>query len=150
MSDEDQARAIVVRMVEEIWNGGNVDLVDDIFPTDFDNGPGRTPGTNFIKAWHRSTRESFPDLRYTVDELLADQNRVVLGWTATGTQRGPFGPIPPTGNTATYSGVHFLTVAGGKITNLWSINDTFGKVLQLGAELVPPQPVPGVKCHGRD
>src|SRR5262245_42050074 len=105
MDGETEAKALVRRMVEEIWNGGNVDLVDDVFTSDFDNGPGRPPGTDFIKAWHQSTRESFPDLHYTIDELVAEQNRVVLRWTATGTQRGSFGPIPPTGKVATYSGV---------------------------------------------
>ena len=90
--------------------------------------------------WHRSTRASFPDLRYDVDEVLVEGNRVALRWTATGTQQGQFGPIPPTGKVATYAGAHFLTVDNGRIAELWSINDTFGKVLQLGAELVPPRP----------
>jgi steroid delta-isomerase-like uncharacterized protein len=143
MDGENQARALVLRMVDEIWNRGNLDLVDEIFPADFDNGPGRPPGTDSIKAWHQSTWESFPDLHYTVDELVAEQQRVVLRWTATGSQLGPFGPIPPTGKTATYCGVHFFTVVDGKITDLWSINDTFGKVLQLGAEMVPPRAVAG-------
>jgi predicted ester cyclase len=125
-------------MVERLWNGHELDLADELFGPDFDSGRGRPPGPETVKEWHRSTRESFPDLSYEIDEILVQGNRVALRWTATGTQQGRFGPIPPTGKTATYAGAHFLTVEGGRITDLWSINDTFGKVLQLGAELKPP------------
>lgn len=131
-------RSVVERMVEGLWNGHQLVLAEKLFPPDFDNGPGRPPGPEWIKDWHRSTRESFPDLRYTIDEVLVDGERVALRWTATGTQLGQFGPIPPTGKVATYAGAHFLTVRAGQIVDLWSINDTFGKVIQLGAELVPP------------
>lgn len=75
-----------------------------------------------------------------MDELLADGCRVALRRTVTGTRAGRFGPIPPTGRVATYAGVHFLTEEDGRITYLWSLNDTFDKVLRLGGELVPPQP----------
>ncbi len=139
MSEGEQAKATVLRLVERLWNGHDLDLADELFPPDFDNGPGRPAGPAFVKEWHRSTRDSFPDLRYTVDEILAEGCRVALRWTATGTQRGPFGPIPPTGKVATYGGVHFFRVEDGRITALWAINDTFGKILQLGAEVVPPQ-----------
>lgn len=64
----------------------------------------------------------------------------MLRWTATGTQRGAFGPIPPTGRVVTYAGVHVFTVEGEQITDLWSLNDTFAKVIQLGAEIRPPCP----------
>jgi len=52
-------------------------------------------------------------------------------------QHGPFGPVPPTGKVATYTDVHFFTVDEGRITDPWAKNDTFNKVFQLGAELVP-------------
>ncbi len=126
-------------MVEQLWNRGDLSVADALFPPEFDNGPGREPGPAFVREWHRSTAESFPDLRYEIDELVADdEGRVAFRWTATGTQRGQFGPIPPTGKRATYEGAHFVAVADGKITRLWSINDTFGKMQQLGATVVPP------------
>jgi predicted ester cyclase len=133
-------KSVVLMMVERLWNGHDLDFADDLFGPDFDNGAGRPPGPEWVKEWHRSTRESFPDLRYVVDEIVAEGKRVALRWTATGTQRGQFGPIPPTGKVANYAGVHFLTVEDDRVTDLWSINDTFGKVLQLGAELLPPNP----------
>ena len=140
MTEGERAKATVRRLVEMVWNGHDLDLADEIFPPDFDNGPGNPSGPAFVKEWHRSTRDSVPDLRYAVDEILADGNRVALRWTATGTQHGQFGPVPPTGKAVTYTGVHFLTVKDGRITALWSINDTFGKILQLGVELAPPTP----------
>jgi predicted ester cyclase len=126
-------------MVEELWNGRELDVADELFAAHFDNGPGRDPGPEFVKEWHRSTAASFPDLRYELDELVADDDgNVAFRWTATGTQSGQFGPIPPTGRRATYEGAHFVTVENGRIARLWSINDTFGKVQQLGAKVIPP------------
>jgi predicted ester cyclase len=134
------AEATVVRMVEELWNRRDLKVADELFPAGFDNGPGRGPGPEFVKEWHRSTAESFPDLRYEIDQLVAgDDGNVAFRWTATGTQLGQFGPIPPTGRTATYQGAHFVFVAEGRITRLWSINGTFAKVQQLGATVVPPR-----------
>ena len=142
MDEGDRTKAIVLRLVERVWNGHDLSVVDDLFSSDFDNGPGRPAGPAFVRAWHRETRESFPDLRYTVEEIVAEGSRVALRWTATGTQLGAFGPIPPTGRVAAYGGVHFFTVEGGRITDLWSLNDTFSKVAQLGAQVIPPGPGP--------
>ncbi len=138
MSESEANKAVVLRLVERVWNGHNLDLVDELFAADFDNGPGQPRGPAPVKEWHRSTRESFPDLCYSVEEVLAEGNRLALRWTASGTQRGRFGPIPPTGKVATYAGVHFFTVEEGLISDLWATNDTLGKVIQLGAEVVPP------------
>lgn len=132
-------KALVLRLVERIWNGHDLDLAEELFAADLANGLGRPSGPSSVKEWHRSTRETFPDLRYSVEEVLAEGNRVALRWTATGTQSGWFGPIPPTGKAVTYAGVHFFTIEDGRIADLWAINDTFGKILQLGAELVPPE-----------
>ncbi len=133
------AADLVRGVVDELWNGGRPDVADELFGADFDNGPARPPGRAYVRQWHEENRQSFPDLRYTVEECLVDGDRLALRWTATGTQLGQFGPIPPTGRTVTYAGAHFLALTGGRITGLWSINDTFGKVLQLGATL-PPKP----------
>jgi predicted ester cyclase len=84
MTESERAKAVVLRMVERLWNGHDLDVADDLFLPDFDNGRGNPRGPAFIKEWHRSTRESFPDLRYTIDELLAEGNCVVVRWTATG------------------------------------------------------------------
>jgi len=110
-----------------------------LFADDFDNGPARPPGPAFVKQWHLSTAASFPDLRYEIDEIVADaRGCVAFHWTATGTQDGAFGPIPATGRTVTYEGAHFVRVESQRIVTLWSISDTFGKIQQLGAQLVPP------------
>ena len=140
MSEAAPAASVVRRMVDEVWNDRDLSVVDALFAPDFDNGPGLPPGPEGVRTWHRSTWDSFPDLRYQLEAMIAQGSEVAIRWTATGTQRGQFGPIPPTGRTITYAGAHFLTVEDGRITRLWSINDTFGKVLELGAELVPPDP----------
>jgi predicted ester cyclase len=125
-------------MVQELWNERRLEVADELFPADFDNGADRPRGPDGVKQWHCETATAFPDLHYVVDEMVVAGRRVALRWTATGTQEGAFGPIPPTGRRVTYQGAHFLTVDGGRVMAVWSINDTFGKCLQLGATLLPP------------
>jgi predicted ester cyclase len=67
--------------------------------------------------------------------MVSQESRVALHWRASGHQDGVFGPIAPTGKTVSYDGVTFLRIADGLIVEVWSTNDLFGLVEQLGAEL---------------
>ena len=111
-----------------------------LFADDFDNGPARPPGPKFVKQWHLSTAASFPNLRYEIDDEIVPDARgcVAFRWTATGRQDGAFGPITATGRTVTYEGAHFVRVESQRIVTPVVDNDTFGKIQQLGAALVPP------------
>lgn len=73
-------------MVDALWNRRDIVVAGDLFADDFDNGPARPPGPAFSKQWHLSTAASFPDLRYKIDEIVADaRGCVAFHWTATGT-----------------------------------------------------------------
>ena len=121
------------RLVEDVWNGAAedaaLDLVDPACPG---GGPDGT------LAWHRSTREAFPDLRYEVVAVVAAGDEVALRWHATGTQRGAFGPVPPTGRRVAYAGATFLRVRAGRVVDVWSVNEQFRKLEQLGVTFAPP------------
>ena len=114
-------RELVRRLVSEVWNvdGGSA--------------------AELVVAWHRDRRTSFPDLRYDVVDLVVEGDRVVLRWHAEGHQRGPFGPVPATGRPVAYDGATFVTVRDGLVVDVWSVNDLFGLVTQLGATVVPPE-----------
>jgi len=70
--------------------------------------------------------------------MVAQESRVALHWRASGHQDGDFGPIGPSGKAVSYDGVTFLRIHQGLIIEVWSTNDLFGLIEQLGAELRPP------------
>ena len=75
---------------------------------------------------------AFPDLQFTLDDLLADRDRVVARFTARGTQTGVFQDIPATGSAATVSGIAIYRLAGGEIVEQWLEYDQLGLLQQLG------------------
>ncbi|MEU1754821.1 ester cyclase [Micromonospora matsumotoense] len=129
--------AVARRFVADVWNAGHeesaYELVAEACP-----GLGGT-GPAALLAWHRDRRAAFPDLRYKLVDVVAAGDRVALRWRAAGTQAGQFGPVPPTGQVVSYSGATFLRFdAAGRIVDVWSVNELFQLLQQLGVEMLPP------------
>jgi steroid delta-isomerase-like uncharacterized protein len=74
---------------------------------------------------------AFPDLHYSFDDLFAAGDRVVQRYTATGTQRGQLGDLPPSGRAATWTGINIFRIACGRIAEVWSEVDAVGRRRQL-------------------
>lgn len=129
-------RELTTRLIHDVWNGDReqtaYDLVDPSHPGDTGDGP------DGYLAWHRDRRAAFPDQRYEIIGLLADGDRVAVRWRGTGTQHGPFGPVPPTGRRVTYGGASFLSFADGRLVHTWSVNELFSVLQQLGVHVRPP------------
>ena len=82
-------KALIRRYFEEVWNKGNLDAVDKFYALDgIDHNapPGSPPGFDFMKQFHIMVRAAFPDARITVEDLIAEGNKVVCRFTASGTQ----------------------------------------------------------------
>jgi steroid delta-isomerase-like uncharacterized protein len=79
--------------------------------------------------------ESFPDVQITVEEMIAEGDKVALRWTFSGTQQGTFREIPATGNTVNWSGIDLYTVVDGKITSSVRQADSLSVLRQLGVNL---------------
>ncbi|MEH1012087.1 ester cyclase [Micromonospora sp. CPCC 206060] len=132
-----EVEATARRFVADVWNGNREDSAYDLIAADCP-GLGGT-GPDAVLAWHRDRRAAFPDLRYKIVDLVASGGRVALHWRAAGTQLGRFGPVPPTGQVVSYSGATFLRFdAAGLISDVWSVNELFQLLQQLGVELLPP------------
>ena len=86
------------------------------------------------------TRTGFPDLRVTIDEQIAEGDKVVTRWTAEGTHRGDLWGVPPTGRRVVFTGIGINRIVGGKYVEGRSIVDTFGMMRQLGVMPVPAIP----------
>lgn len=116
------------RFVADVWNGRDPsaahELVMDVEET---------------LAWHADRRTTFPDLHYDIVDLVATERSAAIRWHATGTQRAQFGPVPPTNRPVDYNGATFLTFAeDGRIVDVWSVNELFQVLQQLGVAVTPP------------
>jgi len=130
-----------LRVPNELFNQGNMAAGDAVFAADYiehaNVPPGLPPGLAGLKLFITGLRAAFPDFKYTVEDVIAQGDKVVLRLTANGTQMGDFGGIPATGRHATWSEIHIVDLAGGKIVEHWVVQDQLSMLQQLG---VIPQP----------
>ena len=143
MSEEN--KALVRRYFEEIWDKGNLDLIDELFTTNFvRHGPtgteGEVRGPEGFKGVVTLYRSAFADLRVPIEDLIAEGDRVVTRWTAYGTHQGELLGNAPTGNQATVTGTLVDRVSGGKIEEEWVAYDTLHFMRQIGAPSGPEPP----------
>ena len=136
--------AMTQRSIEEVWNKGDLSVVDELFAADaVHTGPPSTGAvTNGIeerKQFITAVRTAFPDVKFTIDRgMLARANRVTVQWTITGTHQGEFMGIAATGKKVTNTGISIFTFAKGKIVDSYGMWDPLNLWRQLGVD--PPQP----------
>ncbi len=142
MSTE-EIRATMRRIPEEIYNQGKLDVVDELFSTDyvehFPLPPGFPAGLPGVKAFITALRAAFPDFYYTVEDEVVEGNKYVVRVTARGTMQGNFLGMPATGKQATWSEIHIAHVARGKLVEHWTCIDQLGMLQQLGVIPAPGQ-----------
>jgi steroid delta-isomerase-like uncharacterized protein len=136
MSEEN--KALVRRYFEEIWDKGNLDLIDELFTTNFvRHGPtateGEVRGQEGFESLVSSYRTGLPDLRIPIEDQIAKGDRVVTRWRARGTHQGELMGNAPTGNPATVTGILVDRINGGKIEEEWADYDTLHLMQQIGA-----------------
>lgn len=146
---EEEAKALIDRYLE-IWNGGNLALVEEIIDPEYVAHDSASPedivGIEGFKGWITSTRISFSDFNVTSDEMIVKGNNILTRWTATGTNTGPLispqGELPPTGKKFRVSGFCLSRVVNGKFKEDFNIYNVLDMMLQLGFTLTPPAPPP--------
>jgi steroid delta-isomerase-like uncharacterized protein len=137
MSTEEN-KAIVVQLYEEIFNNGNVELADKLVGANAVNHdpaapPSTTSGALGVKAVVTMLRGAFPDDHHTIEDLIAEGDKVVVRLTHCGTHQGTFLGLPPTGKQITNTSIHIFRFADGKIVEAWANRDDLGLMQQLGA-----------------
>ena len=139
MSTE-ESKALARRFIEEGFSTGNLALADQIIAPNFVNyDPGTPPlpsGPEGYKQLVTAYRTAYSDLQLTVEDLIAEGDKVGARWTARGTNTGQLGDIPPTGKQMMVTGISVLTIAGGRVAEQYTNWDTLGMLQQLG--VVPP------------
>ena len=129
------SKSLVRRMYEEAWNQGRLEVIDEICAADYVGiGPyGNEIGPEAVKRGVASRRKGFPDIRVTIDDLIAEGDKVVAHLTFRGTHEGEFQGIQATGKKVTWSGIWIYRVADGKFVERWHAWDMYGLMQQLGA-----------------
>jgi steroid delta-isomerase-like uncharacterized protein len=135
--------AIARRYLDDVWTKGNLAVVDELVtPNGISHDPisGDVQGVAALKAQVTEYRTAFPDLRFTVTDVLVAGDRVCVRWTATGTHKAPLMGIPPTGKMHSVDGITVAQITQGKLVEQWPVWDTLKFAQNLG--LVPPLPAP--------
>jgi predicted ester cyclase len=125
-------KATVRRFLNEVWNGGNLSLTDQLVHPDYEV-PGVGFGPEGVKRNVRTYRAAFPDLTWTVDDLIAEGDRVAVRLTLRGTHLGTFRGIAPTGRPVTMQEMAVWRLVDGKLHTGWFQADMLGLRVQLGA-----------------
>ena len=145
MSEEN--KTLARRVLEEVFNEGNLDVVDEIFAQDYVHHDPTMPeeghGREHIKEFASMYRSAFPDVRIEIEDQIAEGDKVVSRWVASGTHEGDLMGIAPTGNRVTVVGTTIERIADGQIAETWDNYDALGMMRQLGAIPSPEQQAQG-------
>ena len=131
-------RELVQRYFDEVTNKGNLDLVDEMFAADYSHhdpanpDPGGVGSVEDVKFHLRALRRAFPDINFHVDDTIADNDSIIVRWTATCTQTGDYFGIPPTNKSATITGMNTWRFEDGKAIEGWVNRDDLELLQQLG------------------
>jgi len=138
MSNEEN-KAIAKQAVEAI-NAGDFALLESLVtPDGVDHAvpPGMSPTRDSALQFLRMFRSAFPDLTYTGEDVIAEDDLVVQRSTARGTMKGDFLGMPATGKSATWAEIHIVRVKEGRIVEHWASVDQLGMLQQLGLAPLP-------------
>ena len=139
----EENKATVRRLVEEVWNQGNLAVFDELYAPNFIFHDPVLPHVSTReddKRWITQTLGAYPDFHMTIDDLIAEGDQVVVRLTARGTNTGDIVapmPRPATGKQVTMTGIAIARLANDKFVEIWHQLDTLGLLQQLGLILPP-------------
>ncbi len=121
----EENKALVRREQEELWSHtGNLDAAEELFVAEY---------AEAAKQEAADFRQGFPDVVSTIEDLIAEGDKVVARWRARATHQGEYMGIPPTGNTVDFTGISVYRIEAGKIAESWNVEDELGLMRQIGA-----------------
>jgi predicted ester cyclase len=118
-------KALVRREQEELWNhAGNLGAAEELFVNDH---------VEAAKQEAADFREGFPDVVSTIEDLIAEGDKVVARWRCRATHRGEYMGIAPTGKEVEFTGISIYRIVAGKIAESWNVEDKLSLMRQIGA-----------------
>jgi predicted ester cyclase len=124
VADDHDPKAVVRRLIDEVINGGRLDVIDELYTPQMARG---------ARRWITPFRESFPDVQMTTVQLITEGETVVGRFQCSATHLGPWRGHPPTGRRfERVDEVYIFRVTAGRISEAWGIEDTRSRERQLG------------------
>jgi steroid delta-isomerase-like uncharacterized protein len=138
METEQENKAVVGRYYDEVLNQRKVELLDELAVEDYvehDPFPGQGNGRADLKARVQLLLDAFSPIRFTVEDVIAEGDKVVVRWTNAGTHSGSFLGIPPTNKEFSVAGIDIHVVLDGRMAEHWHVVDQLAQMQQMG--LIP-------------
>jgi steroid delta-isomerase-like uncharacterized protein len=130
----EQNKMSIQRWVEVAWNNGNLAIADEVYSADYllHDPAGPIQGPEALKQFVATFQTAYPDIHATIEDMIAEGNKVVWRYTVRGTHQGEFMGIAPTGKSITLTGILISRFADGKVVEDWNNYDALGMLQQLG------------------
>jgi len=136
MKTTDENKALARRVYDEVFNSHNISKIKSFVTTDFidhNPTPGHTgKGVDDLTAQLNEFLTAIPDLRVTVDLIVAEEDKVVSYLTMSGTNSGPFGNMPATNKQVKFNGIDIVKIKDGKAFERWGLSDDLSMMTQMG------------------
>lgn len=131
-----QNEKIIKRYFEEAWNQGKLEVLDEIIAPDYVNHspgmPNPLPGPEGLKPIIEGLRKAFPDLHFTIENMVVTENQVAIHSIMSGTHEGDLFGLPATGKKVNVNQLQIERIENGKIVEHWRQSDDLGMMRQLG------------------
>jgi steroid delta-isomerase-like uncharacterized protein len=139
---EEQNKKIVRRTHDEVWSNGNMEIIDELYSTDYvahwTSGPD-TQGLDELREVIIEARNTFPDLTENIEQIIAEGDLVVTRFSSSGTFKGDIMGISPKDQKVTRQEIAIHWIVDGKIVEQWTVADSLVLMQQLGMELRPKE-----------
>jgi steroid delta-isomerase-like uncharacterized protein len=135
VSREEENKAVIRRLFDEVANGQNLDALDEIVAEDVVQHSATAEHQHGIEAFRNVMQWGHtlaPDGRYEILDMIAESEMVACRVRASGTMQGELFGIPPTGKRFSAEHVHWHRVVDGKLKERWAVRDDLGTLIQLG------------------
>jgi steroid delta-isomerase-like uncharacterized protein len=139
MSTE-QNKSIVRRWIEEGWNKGNLAVIDQVYVLNYvqhEPAPETVNSSEALKQYVGVYLAAFPDLNLSIEDLIAEGDKVVWRFKSSGHQTGPFMGMPPTGKAGNITGIVIFRLENSRIVEGWVNIDVLGLLQQIGMIPMP-------------
>jgi steroid delta-isomerase-like uncharacterized protein len=136
----EENKAIAHAFFQKAWGEGDLSLAEQTFDPDVMDHFEKRKGLDGVKEVIVNFRTAFPDLKFTLEDEIAEGDKVVHRWSMEGTHKAPLMGIPATDKHAVWTGTTTVRFVDGKIVERWANVDVFGLLSQLG--VIPPPPGP--------
>ena len=134
MSTE-QNKSIVRRWIEDGWNKHNLAVIDEVYSSKFvqhEPPPETVNSSEALKQYVGMYLTAFPDLNLSIEDLIAEGDKVVWRFQSSGHQNGPFLGMPPSGKTGSITGIVIFRLENSRIVEAWVNIDALGLLQQVG------------------